>query len=145
MTQNEMTDKTTGKCRRKSARIDKQVKLSVGTLQYPMTSVDMKIGYTSNVSETGLCFTTDELFKNGAVLQLVVELVGWQHYLRSTAAIIDVETVSKPLTAVAEVVWSKKLTANEEKYAVGVLFKDIYEDDLQAFKKYLGRMLDKKS
>ena len=140
-----MIDQTTGKCRRKSSRIDKQVKLSVGRLQYPMTGMDMKIGYTGNVSETGLCFTTDELFKNGTVLQLVVELVGWQHYLRTTAAIIDEETASKPLTAVAEVVWSKKLTDNEEKYAVGVLFKDIYEDDLQAFKKYLERMIDKKS
>ncbi|RWX49364.1 PilZ domain-containing protein [Candidatus Electrothrix marina] len=140
-----MVNTTTGKCRRTSPRIDKQVKLSVGTLQYPMTNMDMKIGYTGNVSETGLCFTTDELFKNGTILQLVVELVGWQHYLRTTAAIIDEETASKPLTAVAEVVWSKKLTDNEEKYAVGVLFKDIYEDDLQAFKKYLKRMIDKKS
>lgn len=145
MIQNEMVYKTTGKCRRQSARVDKQVKLSVGKLQYPMTNVDMKVGHTSNVSEAGLCFTTDELFKNGTILQLVVELVGWQHYLRTTAAIIDAQTVSKPLTAVAEVVWSKKLTDNEEKYIVGVQFKDIYEDDLQAFKKYLGKMLDKKS
>ncbi len=145
MIQNEMIDKKTEKCRRSSRRVDKQVKLSISTLQYPMTNVDVKIGHTSNVSETGLCFTTNELFKNGAILQLVVELVGWQHYLRTTAAIIDVQTASKPLTAVAEVVWSKKLTDNEEKYAVGVQFKDIYEDDLQAFKKYLGRMLDKKN
>lgn len=140
-----MIDKKTEECRRSSPRVDKQVKLSISTLQYPMTNVDVKIGYTSNVSETGLCFTTDELFTNETILQLVVELVGWQHYLRTTVAIIDVETVSKPLTAVAEVVWSKKLTDNEEKYAVGVQFKDIYEDDLQAFKKYLGRMLDKKN
>ncbi|CAK8720511.1 PilZ domain-containing protein [Candidatus Electrothrix aarhusensis] len=145
MIQNEMTDKKTEKCRRSSRRVNKQVKLSISKLQYPMTNVDVKVGYTSNVSETGLCFTTDELFKNGAILQLVVELVGWQHYLRTTAAIIDVQTASKPLTAVAEVVWSKKMTDNEEKYAVGVQFKDIYEDDLQAFKKFLRRMLDKKS
>ncbi|MCI5161789.1 MAG: PilZ domain-containing protein [Candidatus Electrothrix sp. AX5] len=145
MIQNEMTDKKTEKCRRSSRRVNKQVKLSISKLQYPMTNVDVKVGYTSNVSETGLCFTTDELFKNGAILQLVVELVGWQHYLRTTAAIIDVQTASRPLTAVAEVVWSKKLTDNEEKYAVGVQFKDIYEDDLQAFKKFLRRMLDKKS
>ena len=145
MIQNEMIDKKTEKCRRISQRVDKQVKLSISKLQYPMTNVDVKIGYTSNVSETGLCFTTDELFKNGSILQLVVELIGWQHYLRTTAAIIDVETASKPLTAVAEVIWSKKLTDNEEKYAVGIQFKDIYEDDLQAFKKYLRRMLDKKS
>jgi hypothetical protein len=145
MIQNEMTDKKTEKCRRSSRRVNKQVKLSISKLQYPMTNVDVNVGYTSNVSETGLCFTTDELFKNGAILQLVVELVGWQHYLRTTAAIIDVQTASRPLTAVAEVVWSKKLTDNEEKYAVGVQFKDIYEDDLQAFKKFLRRMLDKKS
>ncbi|MCI5157747.1 MAG: hypothetical protein D3906_04775, partial [Candidatus Electrothrix sp. AUS1_2] len=70
---------------------------------------------------------------------------GWQHYLRTTSAIIDADTVSKPLTAIAEVVWSKKLRDNEEMYTVGVLFRDIYEDDLQAFKKYLGKMLDKKN
>ena len=136
---------TTGKCRRKSQRFDKQVKLTVGKLEYPMTNVDMKIGYTSNVSETGLCFTSNELFKNGTILQLVVELVGWQHYLQTTSAILNSDTVSKPLTAIAEVVWSKKLTDGKEKYAVGVLFKDIYEDDLHAFKKYLRKMLDKKS
>ena len=144
MIQSEMVY-TTDNCRRKSPRFDKQVKLTVGKLEYPMTNVDMKLGYTSNVSETGLCFTSDELFENGTILQLVIELVGWQHYLRTTSAIIDADTVSKPLTAIAEVVWSKKLRDNEEMYTVGVLFRDIYEDDLQAFKKYLGKMLDKKN
>ena len=144
MIQSEMVY-TTDNCRRKSPRFDKQVKLTVGKLEYPMTNVDMKLGYTSNVSETGLCFTSDELFENGTILQLVIELVGWQHYLRTTSAIIDADTVSKPLTAIAEVVWSKKLRDSEEMYTVGVLFRDIYEDDLQAFKKYLGKMLDKKN
>ncbi len=136
---------TTEKCRRESPRVDKQVKLSINRLQYPMTNVGMKTGYTSNVSETGLCFTTDELLKNGTILQLAVELMGWQHYLRTTAAIVDVESVAKPLTAVAEVVWSKKMTDEGKRYAVGVQFRDIYEDDLQAFKTYLRKMLDKKS
>ncbi|MCI5140250.1 MAG: PilZ domain-containing protein [Candidatus Electrothrix sp. ATG1] len=136
---------TKEECRREAPRLDKQVKLKIGELQYPMTDVEMKIGYTNNVSETGLCFVTNELFKNGTIVQLVVDLVGWQHYLRSTAAIIDVQAASKPLTAVAEVVWSKKIVDGNEKYAVGVQFKDIYEDDLQAFKKYLGRIFDKKS
>ncbi|WP_446008388.1 PilZ domain-containing protein [Candidatus Electrothrix sp.] len=136
---------TTGNCRRKTPRLDKQVKLSIGRLQYPMTNVGMKTGYTTNVSETGLCFTTDELFKNGTILQLVVELMGWQYYLRTTAAIVDTQSIAKPLTAVAEVVWSKKMTDQGEKYAVGVQFKDIYEDDLQAFKTYLRKVLDKKS
>ena len=136
-----MVKTITGKCRRKSPRIDKQVKLRINRVQYPMTDAGMKTGYTSNVSETGLCFTTDELFENGTILQLAVELTGWQHYLQTTAAILDAETVSKPLTAVAEVVWSKKLPDSEERYTVGVQFRDIYEDDLQAFKKYLRRMV----
>ncbi|MCI5148203.1 MAG: PilZ domain-containing protein [Candidatus Electrothrix sp. MAN1_4] len=143
--QSAMVYTTAEKCRRKCPRIDKQVKLSVSRLQYPMTNVGATIGYTSNVSETGLCFTTDELFKNGTILQLVVELIGWQHYLRSTAALVDVQSVAKPLTAVAEVVWSKKMTDEGERYAVGVQFKDIYEDDLHAFTTYLRKMLDKKS
>ncbi|MCI5178034.1 MAG: PilZ domain-containing protein [Candidatus Electrothrix sp. AW3_4] len=139
-----MVSKTAGKCRRKSPRIDKHVKLSISRLQYPLTNVEMKVGYTNNVSETGLCFTTDELFKNGTILQIVVEFMGWQHYLRTTTALVDAKSVSKPLTAIAEVVWSKKITDKEERYAVGVQFKDIYEDDLHAFKTYLRKMLDKK-
>ena len=118
--------------------------MTVGKLQYPMNDADMKIGCTCNVSETGLCFTTDELFKNGTVLQLVVELMGWQHYLQTTAAIVDARIASKPLTALAEVVWSKKMTEGEEEYAVGVQFRDIYEDDLRAFKEYLRKMLETK-
>lgn len=110
-----------------------------------MTDVEMKIGYTCNVSETGLCFTADELFQNGTVLQLTVELSGWQHYLQTTAAIVDTRIASKPLTALAEVVWSKKMAEGEEKYTVGVQFRDIYEDDLHAFKKYLRKMLDTKA
>ena len=110
-----------------------------------MTNAAKKTGYTCNVSESGLCFTTNELFNNGTILQISVELMGWQHYLRTTAALVDVQSVAKPLTAVAEVVWSKKITDEEERYAVGVQFKDIYEDDLHAFKTYLRKMLDKKS
>ncbi|MCI5221562.1 MAG: PilZ domain-containing protein [Candidatus Electrothrix sp. AR4] len=133
-----------GECRRKSPRIEKQVKLSVSKLQYPMTNAEMKTALTGNVSQTGLCFTTDELYKNGTMLQLVIELQGWQHFIQNTSAIVDTSIAVKPLTAVAEVIWSKKIS-DEQRYTVGVLFKDIYEDDLQAFKKYLGRMLDKKN
>jgi hypothetical protein len=130
-------------CRRKSPRIDKQVKLSVSKLQYPMTNAVVKAAVTGNVSETGLCFTTDVLYKNGTMLHLVVEFRGWQHYLQNTTAIVDAYAASKPLTAVAEVIWSKK-RSDDTSYIVGVLFKDIYEDDLRAFKKYLGMMLAKK-
>lgn len=129
--------------RRKCPRFEKQVKLSVCRLQYPMTDVEMKTAYTCNVSETGLCFTCGEVYDNGTVLQLVVELLGWQHYLHTTAALVDPKIASKPLTAVGEVVWSKEPTDEEEEYTVGVEFKDIYEDDLRAFKQYLGKMLEK--
>lgn len=143
-----MVSKKTGICRRKSPRIDKQVKLSVSKLQYPMTNAVVKAAVTGNVSETGLCFTTDVLYKNGTMLHLVIEFRGWQHYLQNTTAIVDAHAASKPLTAVSEVVWSKKRSDEkiykDNSYIVGVLFKDIYEDDLRAFKKYLGMMLANK-
>jgi hypothetical protein len=139
-----MAFEKTGKCRRKASRIDKQVKLNVNKLQYPMTDTEVRTAVTNNVSETGLCFTIDELYKNGTMLQLVIELRGWQHYLHNTVFLVDAGTAAKPLTAVAEVVWSKKIS-DDQCYIVGVLFKDIYEDDLRAFKKYLEKMMDAKN
>ncbi len=130
----------TKKCRRKAPRIDKHVSLNVTKLQYPVTDAEMKTAITDNVSETGLCFTAEAPYSNGTVLQLVIDLQGWQHYIQNTSAIVDTGIAVKPLTALAEVIWSAK-PDGKDTYTVGVLFKDIYEDDLRAFKQYLGQML----
>jgi len=107
-----------------------------------MNDLETKPATTKDLAETGLCFTTDEVYDNGTVLQLAIDLRGWHHYLHDTAVILDISTESKPLTAIAEVVWTQELPEEEEgEYNIGVRFKDIYEDDLLAFKKYLTRLL----
>jgi hypothetical protein len=129
----------TAQCRRECPRVDRQASLLVTKLQYPMTNLEAKPATTKNLAENGLCFTADELYEPGTILQLSVHLHGWQHYLNSIIAILDTGTVNKPLTAIAEVVWAQQLP-EEDKYDIGVRFKDIYEDDLRAFKKYLEKL-----
>jgi hypothetical protein len=117
--------------------------LLVTRLQYPMTNLEAKSASTKNLSEKGLCFTANELYETGTILQLAVDLRGWQHYLNNIRSIVDTSSAYKPLTAVAEVMWSRELTEEEGKgYEMGVQFKDIYEDDLMAFKQYLDRLLN---
>ncbi|MCI5146201.1 MAG: hypothetical protein D3923_11895 [Candidatus Electrothrix sp. AR3] len=139
-----MTEKKkTGKCRRECPRVCRQVTLQVTKLQYPMTDLEAKPATTKDMAETGLCFRTEELYDNGTVLQLAIDLRGWHHYLQTTATIVDASVLSRPLTAIAEVIWAKELPQDEEGgYNIGVRFKDIYEDDLLAFKKYLERLLE---
>ncbi|WP_417916707.1 PilZ domain-containing protein [Candidatus Electronema sp. JC] len=134
---------TTGKCRRESPRVDRQAALMVTKLQYPMTNLEAKPAVTKNLAENGLCFTSEELYEPGSILQLSVDLKGWQHYLNNIMAILDAGTASRPLTAIAEVVWTQHLP-EESQYDIGVRFKDIYEDDLRAFKKYLEKLFGKK-
>ncbi|WP_417911984.1 PilZ domain-containing protein [Candidatus Electronema sp. TJ] len=129
----------TGKCRRECPRLDRQASLMVTRLQYPMTNLEAKPAVTKNLAENGLCFTTEELYEPGTILQLAVELRGWQHYLNNIIAILDAGSASKPLTAIAEVVWAQHFE-DEGTYDIGVRFKDIYEDDLRAFKKYLEKL-----
>jgi len=132
-----MDQKETGMCRRDFPRIPKQATMTVRRLEYPMTNVETKTAITKDLAQLGVCFTSSELYEPGAVLNLDIDLRGWQHYLQNTASILDAATMSKPLTAIAEVVWSKKLSADQG-YEIAVRFKDIYEDDLQAFHKYLA-------
>ncbi len=127
------------KNRRESPRVDRQASLLVTKLQYPMINLQAQPAVTKNLAEQGLCFITDELYEPGSILQLVIDLRGWQQYLNNIVAIIDTGSVSKPLTAIAEVIWVQQLE-DEKNYEIGVRFKDIYEDDLKAFKKYLEKL-----
>ncbi len=114
----------------------------VSMLQYPMVDVEEKQAVTSDMAEKGICFQTTEHYEQGSTLKLAINLYGWQNYLQSTASLLDAETMSKPLTAIGEVVWSRELDSKGG-YEVGIEFKDIYEDDLKAFKKYLALVLSK--
>jgi len=125
--------------RRENPRVERQASLLVTKLQYPMINLQAKPASTKNLAEQGLCFVSGELYEPGSILQLVVDLRGWQQYLNNIVTILDTGSAAKPLTAIAEVIWAQQVQ-DEEKYEIGVRFKDIYEDDLRAFKKYLEKL-----
>ena len=131
-----------GMCRRDFPRISRRAAVTVSKLEYPVSDVQAKPADIKDVSREGVCFITTELYQPGTMLNLAIELRGWQHYLRTTTSIVDAATMSKPLTAIAEVVWNKRLAPGCG-YEVGVRFKDIYEDDLQAFHEYLSKIFGK--
>jgi len=137
-----MDKNNTGQDKREFPRIPKNVTMTVKRLQYPMANVAAEPAITKDVTSMGVCFITSEFYEPGSLLNLDIDLHGWQQYLQNVFSIIDAATITKPLTAIAEVVWSKKLPGDVG-YKVGIRFKDIYEDDFQALQKYLTKIADK--
>ncbi|MEN8189177.1 MAG: PilZ domain-containing protein [Thermodesulfobacteriota bacterium] len=126
---------------RKFQRVPKKVTMTVKKLEYPVSGNSGEPAMTKNMANRGVCFNTAESYENGTLLNLEIDLRGWQHYLKNVFSIVDAATVTKPLTAIAEVAWSKKLGKGEG-YEIGVRFTDIYEDDYQAFQRYLNKMVE---
>ncbi len=127
---------------RRFPRVPKSVNMTVRRLQYPLADVPKTPAITKNVATVGVCFVTTELYETGILLSLDIDLRGWQQYLENVFSVIDAGTITRPLTAIAEVVWVKNLT-NDKGYKVGVRFQDIYEDDLKALQKYLNAIIEK--
>ena len=127
---------------RRFPRVPKSVNMTVRRLQYPLADVPKTPAITKNVGTVGVCFVTKELYETGILLSLDIDLRGWQQYLENVFSVIDADTITRPLTAIAEVVWMQNLT-NDKGYKVGVRFQDIYEDDLKALQKYLNAIIEK--
>ncbi len=128
--------------KRKFPRIPKNVSMTVKRLEYPLSKTKTDPAITKDVAISGICFVTREEYEPGLLLSLDINLRGWQQYLQNVFSVIDAETITKPLTAIAEVVWSITLSGNQG-YKVGVRFIDIYKDDFEALQKYLLRIIEK--
>ena len=128
--------------KRRLLRVPKETPLTVNRLQYPLTNAAAEPATIKDISGNGLCFTGPTLYEPGTLLNLTIELRGWQQYMHNVISIIDAASLTKPLAAIAEVIWSKKLSGTQE-CEVGVSFKDIYADEYQAFMKYLEKITDK--
>jgi hypothetical protein len=128
--------------KRRHLRVSKEIAVMVKRLEYPLTNAAAEIATIKDISGNGICFTGPTLYLPGTLLNLKIELRGWQQYLGNVASIIDAASLTKPLTALAEVIWSKELAGTRE-CEVGVCFKDVYADDYQAFMKYLEKIAKK--
>ena len=128
--------------KRRHLRVPKETSLTVNRLEYPLTNAAAEPATIKDISANGLCFIGPTLYEPGTLLNLTIELRGWQQYLHNVISIINAASLTKPLAAIAEVVWSKELSGTQG-CEVGVSFKDIYADEYQAFTKYMGKITNK--
>ena len=135
-----MNNLSTDKEKRKFARIPKEVSINIKKLTYPLPEGPGESGIGKNMGENGICFFTPTSYEPKTMLSIEIKLTGWQHHKKNVSSILDHSKAKAPLTAIAEVVWSKKLMGKSV-YEVGVKFVDIYEDDLKALKKHLDSMV----
>jgi hypothetical protein len=122
---------------RQFARIPKEVKVEVNELTYPLPKGPGEVVKSKDISPVGVCFVSPTLYKKGTILTVNVHLPGWQRHKKNLTALLDDDALAKPLSVIAEVVWSKKGKKGAG-YDVGVNFRDINDDDYQAIIKALG-------
>lgn len=132
-----MTLPDTSTEKRQFHRIPETVTITVKKIAYPMTDDAAVEGIGKNISAGGVCFAVPQPYEPGDLLNLQVNLTGWQRHKNSYAAVIDDALAMAPLTAVAKVAWCCAKT-DTQNYDIGVTFENIYEDDFQALKKYLS-------
>ena len=130
----------TGKDKRKFQRIPREVSIEVSKVRYPMPEEAGEGGTVKDIGQDGVCFTVSTPYEPKTLLSLRIYLRGWQHHKKGVASIIDDSSATAPLTAVTEVVWSKKCSDSPD-YDIGVKFIDIYGDDFSALKAYLDKIL----
>ena len=125
-------------------RIPKDVSIQIKNLAYSLLEEPREEGECKNIAIGGIGFTVPTPYEPKSVLSLKIFLKGWRHHIKNVSSIVDPSTATAPLTAIAEVVWSKR-QSDARKYEVGAKFLDVYEDDYVAFKKHLGNILKNKS
>lgn len=123
--------------KRQFDRIPETVSITIKKITYPMTKDDTVKGIGKNISAGGVCFAVPHPYEPGNLLSLEINLTGWQRHKNSVAAVIDDDVAIAPLTAVAKVAWCRE-RPDSQGYEIGLTFKNIYEDDYQALKKYLS-------
>ncbi len=120
-------------------RTPERVDIEVKQITYPLKKGPGERGDLQNVAEGGIGFTVSTPFEPGTLLEARIHIFGWQRFKRSYSKVIDDAAAVAPLTAVGEVVWCHERPGGQG-YEVGLKFKDIYEDDYQAMKKYIEQI-----
>ena len=134
LTGGEMSQKNQGEFRQ-FPRLPKEVQVEVSELTYPLPTEPGEVVQSKDISAVGICFISFTLFKPGTILTVNIYLAGWQRHKKNLSVLLDDAALTRPLSVIAEVVWSKKSGKGNE---IGIKFRDITDDDFQAIKKALG-------
>ena len=86
-----------------------------------------------DLSLTGVRFESEGAYEPGTLLQLDLELPGWE---KERIDFYREEDVLKPLTVLAEVRWSKPAG---ERFEIGALFVNVDAWHLKALQRYLEK------
>ncbi|MCK4838520.1 MAG: PilZ domain-containing protein [Desulfobulbaceae bacterium] len=121
---------------REFPRLPKEVTVEVSELTYPMPTEPGEIVKSTDISALGIRFISATPFKPGTILTINVHLAGWQRHKKNLSALLDDAALTKPLSVIAEVIWSKK-GGKDKGNEIGIKFKDIADDDFQAIKRAL--------
>ena len=130
-----MTQESTN--RRNVIRIPKQFPVEIKKLEYPIQDSQGEVGAVKNIAKNGVCLIVSKDYPPKSPISLKIDLKGWRRYLRSASTFVNNAFDTEPMTAIAEVVWSKEVSGTGE-YEIGVSFLDIYKDEYDALLKYLA-------
>ena len=131
--------KPTPQDQRVYSRIPSNFTVMATQLEYPFTEAQEVAASARDIAEGGISFVSPYSYAPQSLVSLKIEMKGWQRHAKGVRVIVDDAAAKAPLTAVAEVVWSKPLSEGEG-YEVGVKFINIDKDDLKAFHKYLEQI-----
>lgn len=130
-----MIKNNTANEQRQFERIPGKVSLTLTQLEISAEKSAGENAVSKDITVNGVCLISEERYRVGALLNVEINLEGWQLFLRTVLKRND-ESEIKPLVAVGKVVWSQKLPRSSG-YQTGVQFIEIEADDFAAFKKYL--------
>ena len=127
----------TEKKQRDFARIPNSIRIEISKIIYPLPQGPEAEGLGKNIGGGGVCFSSFSSYQPGTKLNLKMEIEGWQNYKKNFSITFN-EVAKAPLSVIAEVVWCTIVPDGSE-YEIGVKFLDVYEDDYQAFLRYLEK------
>lgn len=123
---------------REFPRLPKEVKVELKELTYPLPTGPGEVVRSKDISPAGICCISGALFEPGTLLTANIHLIGWQRHRKGLAVRLDDSALVRPLSVVAEVVWSRE--AGEGRgYEIGIKFRDVAPDDYQAILKALRK------
>jgi hypothetical protein len=120
------------KDQRQSSRLIEQIDIRVKKLTYPLPEGDGELASAKNIGKQGICFESGTAYEMETLLCLKIHWFGWQRHKKSLLSVLDEDSISAPLSVIAEVVWCRP-GRSSGRFETGVRFRDVYEDDYKAF------------
>ena len=124
---------------RKSNRLIENIDVRVKKLTYPLSEGDGELAQVRNIGKKGLCFEIENSYPLETMLCLQIHWFGWQRHKKSLLAKLDDDSISAPLTLIAEVIWCRP-SDHPQRFEIGVQFRDAHGDDYNAFKDHIDSL-----